>query len=865
MRLFGLAAAFVGALTLAASAQDTSHRQVLPQGVTPVHYALTVTPDAAHMAIAGDVRIDINVAAPTSDIVINANDLTFDSVTLDTNAHPQVTFDAEQQTARLHFAQPVAAGAHALAISYHGKIYRSAQGMFAYNYTSAHGPETILTTQFEAADARRFVPCFDQPDLKAVWDVAAIVAQDRTVISNMPVAGTDQLQANMKRVRFASTPKMSSYLLFMGVGDLERITTTVDGVEIGVVTKRGDVEKGRFALDAAAQLLRYYNDYFGVRYPLPKLDLVAAPGGGGFSAMENWGAILYFENALLVDPQRTSERDRQEVFIVVAHEMAHQWFGDLVTMKWWDDIWLNEGFASWMESKATEHFHPEWHTWMQYQSPVQEAMDLDARASTHPIVQPIDTVDQANNAFDRITYHKGRMVIRMVEMRVGDDHFRDGVRAYIRDHAYGTATTAELWQAIETASGTPMRQMATDFTFQSGVPLMRVDAGACAHQQRTVTVHQDRFGLDDSSKEARTWHTPIQARVSGQTATLDGGVIGDDRVVSFTEPSCAPFILNPDQASYYRTLYTPALFAQLARNFANVAPADQLGLLYDARALGQTPLQPYTSVFDLIDRTPRTADRLVWTLVARQIDGANSLYDGLPTQAAFAAFGRRLLEPVFAQVGWEAKAGEDPNIAVLREQLITTLSGLQDPAVEAEARRRFTTDTIPGPVREATLEAVGRGADQATFDALLAHARATHETLEKAYAYDSLAYARDPALAQRALSLAFDADVPASTGRIMIVIVSLHHTQMAWDFAAAHRPELAERLDSLSNQEMIPSLASRGADPAMLQSLRSYLDQQVSADVRPTMEVYYLRLADRVRQRQQFLPQVDSWLRAHRH
>ncbi len=864
MRIAIMAAALLGALALSASAEEQqSQRQVLPAGVTPLHYRLTVTPDAPHMTLAGDVSIDINVGAPTREIVVNALELTFDAVTLDGRAHPRVTFDAAAQTAHLAFDQPVAAGQHVLQIAYHGKIYRAAQGMFAYDYHSDHGMERVLTTQFEAADARRFLPCFDQPDMKATWEVSAIVPQDRMVISNMPAAGADQMAGGVKRVRFAETPKMSSYLLFMGVGDFERITANVDGVEIGVVTKRGDVEQGRFALDSAVQLLHYYNDYFGVRYPLPKLDMIAVPGGGGFAAMENWGAILYFEDYLLVDPHLSSETDRQTIFIDVAHEMAHQWFGDLVTMQWWDDIWLNEGFASWMERKAADHFHPDWNTWMQGARRQQEAMDLDARASSHPIVQQIDTVDQANEAFDRITYEKSRNVIRMIETYIGEDRFRAGVRDYMHAHAYGNARTAELWSAIEAASGQSIQDIASDYTTQTGVPMMTVEAGPCRDRARILTVRQGRFGLDEASRAPQTWRTPVAAQAIGGSAA-GGSVTNQARVASFGLPSCGAFVLNPSEIGYYRTQYAPADFDQIVRNFAQVRAADQLGLLYDTRALATADMAPYANVLRLAARTPRDADPFVWSWIASEFAHLDRYYTGAPGQEEFRAYARGVLNPEFARIGWEKRPGEAANVSVLREGLIGALSQLQDPALEAEALRRFNADQIPGELREATLDAVGRAANEATFNALLNKARSSTDTLEKEYYYEALAHVRDPALAQRVLDLAFDQDVAAALGPEMIDTVAILHTRMAWDFSNAHSQELNERLDPLSKMKFLPTVALGGMDPAMAPLLRTYIDTQLPAELRRSGESYYLRLNDSLRLHNELPRQVDQWLSTRR-
>jgi aminopeptidase N len=854
-----ISAALAAALAFSASAQP-GQRQVLPASVVPIRYQLTVTPDAATLTMSGEVRIEIEVAEPTRDIVLNALELTLDDVQLEGREQPEIVFDAAAQTVRLRFSEAVATGRHTLALAYRAKIYPTAQALFAYDYVSDHGPERILTTQFEIAEARRFVPSFDQPDMKAVWEIAAVVPAERTAVSNMPEAGVDRVSETLKRVRFAPTPKISSYLLFLGVGDLERIATTVDGVEISVLAKRGDAEHGRFALDSAVQLLRYYNEYFGVRYPLPKLDLIAVPGGGGFSAMENWGAIMYFEEALLLDPALSAETDRQDVFATVAHEMAHQWFGDLVTPKWWDDLWLNEGFAAWMERKAAERFHPDWNTWMQGQRESQEAMGLDARATAHAVSQRIDTTDQANGAFDRITYEKGRAVIRMIEQHVGADRFRDGIRAYVRAHAFGNADSAQLWDAIEAASGKPMRGIAEDFIFRAGVPLITVDPEKCERKQRSVSVMQSRFALDEASRAPLVWHVPVTAEAAGGGTAA---AVTDDRgAATFTVRGCGAVVVNPAQAGYYRTYYPRAAFTEVAEGFARLQPADQLGLLYDAHALGIAGLVPYTDVYDLVRRAPAEADPLVLEWIARELGDTDLLYADLPGRDAFRAYARAQLAPQLARVGWDKRRGEAANDAILRERLIAALSQLADPGVDAEAHRRFANGAIPGAVREETLYAVGRAADAATFADLLARARAATDTLELGYLYRALAHARAPALAARALELAFDPAVPFVLGPDMISDVAVLYPQLAWDFAAVHRAELTPRLDPLGALQFVARLGGGGHDAALQRDLRAYIDRDVPADVRSVSESHYLRLSERLMIRAERLPELDSWLRA---
>ena len=414
----------------------------LPRGVRPLHYDIAITPDAGAGSFAAQVAIDLEVLAPTRSITLNAAELSFAGATLTpragagAGAAPQsarIAVDEEAQTATFSFPKPLAKGRYRLALDYTGVVQTQAVGLFALDYDSAAGRKRGLFTQFENSDARRMIPSWDEPAYKASFALQATIPAGEMAVSNMPVAQATTLPDGRVRVRFADTPKMSTYLLFFALGDFERATASVDGTELGVVTRRGARAQAQFALDSSTAILREYNDYFGVRYPLPKLDNVAGPGRSQFfSAMENWGAIFSFEYALLLDPKISTQVDRQEIFATAAHEMAHQWFGNLVTMRWWDDLWLNEGFASWMEGRMTARLHPEWHTALGAVKGRDHAMQRDSVTSTHPVVQHVETVEQASQAFDEITYSKGEAVIRMLEAYVGEDAWRRGVRAYMR-------------------------------------------------------------------------------------------------------------------------------------------------------------------------------------------------------------------------------------------------------------------------------------------------------------------------------------------------------------------------------------------------------------------------------------------------
>src|SRR5665811_1808957 len=484
-------------------------RMVLPTTVTPLHYAIDINPDAANMRFSGEVKIDLKINAPTQTIVLNAADLEFQKATLSGTGPATVSFDKARQTATLTFARKLAVSEHTLDIHYTGLINQNAAGLFALDYDTAAGKMLSLFTQFENSDARRMFPGWDEPGIKATFDLSTTVKSNDFTLSNTPIKKTETLAEGLKKVYFATSPKISTYLLFLSIGDYERVSRIVDGIDIGVVVKRGDTAKAQYALDAAVQILPYLQNYFGVKFPLPKLDLLAAPGQSQtFRAMENWGAIFYFESALLVDPALTTESDRRRIFSVIAHEMAHQWFGDLVTMAWWDDLWLNEGFASWMAYKVCDHFHPVWKVWMDAQNASSYAMLSDARAGTHPIVQPINDVLQANQAFDSITYQKGSAVIHMLETYIGEKSFRAGVQNYIKTHAYENAVTDDLWHDLDQLSSKKITEIAHDFTKQAGIPL--VDVSATEHGWRLT---QARFANDDSTPADRNWHVPVNARV----------------------------------------------------------------------------------------------------------------------------------------------------------------------------------------------------------------------------------------------------------------------------------------------------------------------------------------------------------------
>jgi len=848
----------------------------LPRGVTPLHYILSITPDAAAATFQGAVAIKVAVDAPTSSITFNALNLTFGAAAIEgAGGSKQVTrkidFDADKQTATLHFAEPVARGEYLLRIDYSGKIGTQATGLFSLDYDTPEGRQRALYTQFENSDARSMLPSWDEPDYKATFALDVVVPSQQMAVGNMPIARSEELGNGKKHVYFATTPRMSTYLLFFGLGDFERATKMADGTEIGVITKKGALAQSRFALDESSALLREYNDYFGVRYPLPKLDNIAAPGRSQFfGAMENWGAVFTFEYGLLLDPAISTQADKENIYTTLSHEMAHQWFGDLVTMRWWDDLWLNEGFASWMEGRTTQRLHPEWNTALADVAGREAAMAQDALRTTHPVIQRIATVEQASQAFDGITYQKGKAVISMLEAYVGADTWRTAVRSYMRKHAYGNTVSDDLWREVDAAAGKPVSAIAHDFTLQPGVPMIRVGEAVCRKGRTRVTLTQGEFSKDQADKQPLSWQVPVIATTLG--SSRQARVLVKNGKATLNVPGCGALLVNAGQSGYYRTLYAPSNARALAAGFARLAPIDQLGLLSDSQSLGMAGLQDPAGFLDLVKATPLSADPQVLGKVAAILNGLYEQYAGddahaKARQQAFGRYAIARLAPMMEQTGWEARPGEASSVATLRGQLITILGDMGEAGVLAEARRRYAASeqageqaAMPAPLRRAILGVVAQHADAATWEQLHARARAEKTPLVKNQLYDLLAASDDVALAQRALALALTDEPGVTNSPAMISRVARTHPELAFDFALAHLEQVNARIDASSRSRYFPRLAAASAQPQMIAKLQAYAQANLPDSARGDADSAVAGIGYRIKLRAERLPAIDAWL-----
>ena len=845
----------------------------LPKDVVPTDYAVRIVPDIDKLTFAGTETVKLNVRRRVRQLVLNALELKIEAASIDGKELPGSAIKTDTKNELLTLALPseLPTGEHTLALRFAGKINQQGQGLFYMRYQEqgTGARKIMLGSQFEATDARRFFPCWDEPVFRARFQLTAIVPENWLAVSNMPVESEDKI-AGGKEVRFAATPPMSSYLNVFVAGELESIESRSGPTQLRVIATKGKAEMGRYALEATGQILQYYNDYFGVAYPLPKLDQIALPGGFG-GAMENWGGITYYESKLLFDSKSSSEETKQDIYEVLAHEMAHQWFGDLVTMAWWDNLWLNEGFASWMGSKCTAHFNPQWEVWLRREFPrnpsrragiaKEAAMEGDARSTTHPIQQPVATEAEANSAFDDITYKKGQSFLRMLESFLGDDVFREGIRDYIAAHAYLNTTTADLWNALSEASGKPVGEIAAGWTEQPGFPVVKVKR----EQGGDVSLTQERFTVNFTNAPPLEWKIPLMYAVVGETpATL----LMTRKLDSIHNiPPDRALKLNVNGAGNYRVEYDEASWKLLLGALKNLGVEDRVNLLSDAWGLVQANRAPIGLYFELVEKLPASTDLAEREQIIHVLDFINRLLSGSSEQEKFQRYARSLLRPTFDAVGWETKPDEKAATANLRASLIAALGNLNDPKVVANCRERFKAfltnpESLAPDLRPAVFSVVGRYADESTWNELHQLGLKTTSVEEKQNYYDALAGAIDSKLVKKSLPIALTDELPTSRAVFLVLRVAREsgHPDIAWDFARANMKALLAKNDALGANTYAPSLFTFFSDGSRAQELRTYAKNNLPAA--SAQEVP--KALDEIRFRSEFkkrlAPQLDAWI-----
>ena len=782
---------------------------VLPDNVRPIHYDLTLTPNFDDFTFDGEVDVTVSMEPGTSEIMLNCAEIEIHSATVswtDTNGEQEqaasnIAYDADAETATISIPGTPAdglVGNQRLRMSFTGELNDKLRGFYRSQYVNPEGDTAYLaTTQFEATDARRALPCWDEPAAKATFQVTLIVPEEMEAVSNTPIIQETRGENGLKTLLYDKTPVMSTYLLAFVIGDLTHIEKeAADGTVVGVWMTRGKEEQGQFALDTSVKLLSFFNDYFGIPYPLPKLDHLAIPDFAA-GAMENWGCVTYRETALLVDPENSSAGTRQRVAEVVAHEMAHMWFGDLVTMEWWDDLWLNESFATWVGTKAVDWLFPEWSMWTQFVNmDTNRAFNLDGLKNSHPIEQEVANPAEVSQLFDAISYSKGGSVLRMLEHFLTPRVFRIGLNTYLTRHSYQNARTTDLWTALEESSGQPVNSIMSSWTGQTGYPVLDV-AATNTESGLSLEVRQERFvfdsvlGEDTGDDEEQVWPVPLTVAADGAqvTAHLVSGATGTVDVAAPMQPDW--FKVNPDQTGFYRVNYTDTDRERLALLVADrTLPAtDRLGIQNDAFALSRAGLLPVTRFLALAESYQDETDASVWSDLATNLREIESLIADEPYLDAYHAFGRRLFGPAAQRSGWEARPGEGHLDSLTRSTVLSQAGVYGDPDIIAQAQELFEayqadSGNVRPDLRGVVFSLVAQSGDRAVYDRMWELERAAELHEEKIRFLISMARFQQKELLRETLDRSLTDDVRLQDTIFVVAAVAANNNgrSLAWEF-----------------------------------------------------------------------------------
>ena len=731
----------------------------LPRAVVPARYDLVLEPDLEAASFAGSVEVGVEVHERVGEIVVNALELAIDEATLRRDdgqaiGVADITLDEELQRATLTLISPAEPGPWTLTMAFRGTLNDQLHGFYRSTYTDDEGTHTIATTQFEAADARRAFPCWDEPDLKAVFGVTLVVPDGVVALSNGPEIGREPGDDGRTRVRFADTMSMSTYLVAFVVGRLE-ITeqVDVDGVALRLVHLPGKEHLARFALEAGEFSLRFFTDYYDIPYPDRKVDFVAIPDFAQ-GAMENTGLITYRESLLLVDPEHATQPELENIADVVAHELAHQWFGNLVTMRWWNGIWLNEAFATFMALLTVDAWRPDWERWTSFGRYNTSAKEVDALRSTRAIEYPVHSPDDASGMFDVLTYQKGAAILRMLEQYLGAERFREGIRLYLARHAYGNTETHDLWHSIEESSGEPVRRIMDQWIWQGGYPLL-----TASPSDEGVSIGQRRFVADGGSDHA-VWDVPLRVRAldGDETSVL---VPADGTLAP--APDDAAVVVNAGASSFVRVRYEEGLLERLTDRLVELTPLERYGLVDDHWAAVTSGAAPASEFVAAASRYSDDDDLAVWQSLMQGLGWCDRFLEG-EHRERLRSYVRRLVTPAMDRLGWEAGADEPDRTSALRGALLQGLGVLgADPNAEAAARE-FEAEARAGKPVDASLAAasvnvVAFNGDATDYEHFWT---AYHDspTPQEQYRYlFALPLFRDPALLDRTLEATFGDDI----------------------------------------------------------------------------------------------------------
>jgi aminopeptidase N len=774
--------------------QDEAHYR-LPRTVVPSRYDLTLEPDLAEATFTGSEVVTLSVEEPVDEIVLNADDLELSGGRLDgdgaTLEVTSISLDAENERAHLSLSGTAEPGEWRLSLDFRGRLSDQLEGFYRSTYKDDAGrTHVIATTQFESTDARRAFPCWDEPDLKAVFGVTLVAPEGMLAISNGPETERETLGDGRVRVRFADTMTMSTYLVAFVVGPLEATEPVdADGVPLRIVHRPGKGDLSAFAKDVGAFSLRFFADYYGIPYPDRKMDMVGLPDFAQ-GAMENVGCVTYRESLLLVDTDKATQPEVATVADVIAHELAHMWFGDLVTMRWWNGIWLNEAFATLMELLAVDAYRPDWERWSQFLRSRAIAFEVDALESTRSIEYPVRSPDDAAGMFDILTYTKGAAVLRMLEQYLGAERFRNGIRRYLDEHRFGNTETHDLWDAIEKATAEPVRRIMDGWIWQGGYPLVsaRLEGGSLKLSQRRYLI---------SGKEDDTvWDVPLLIRTSEGTEPA----LIEPNGLTLAVPVGAPIVVNAGVHAFVRVDYDDELLGRLTADLTSLSTDERTQLVDDTWAAVVAGRRSAVDFCRFAESFRDETELPVWQSLLQGLGWCERFMSGGPREH-FRSWIRGLLWPAMERIGWEAKEGERELDKPLRGALLSALGILgADPqafgmAMEIERESRGDGQVDPSLVA-ASVGIVAVGGTPEDFERYLEAIRSARTPQEELRYLYALPEFRDAMLLDRTVGMTLTDEIRTQNvpGVLARSMANRENGARAWAFTKEHWDDIVSQV-----------------------------------------------------------------------
>ncbi|HUQ85469.1 MAG TPA: M1 family metallopeptidase [Candidatus Limnocylindrales bacterium] len=773
----------------------------LSKDVIPLEYSITVQPDFSTFTFKGEEEIIIDLKKSTNHLQIHSDELEIQNVIYNDSIEGIVTFDKSTETARFDFPTELSEGKGKLSIEFTGILNDKMRGFYKSKYLVDSVENFIAVTQFESTDARRAFPCFDEPALKAIFKITLIVPEEYTAISNTIANKIVEQEVGFKAVTFDPTPKMSTYLLAFVVGKFVHIEKkTKEGTLVRVFVTPGKKEQAEFALGVAVKTLSFFSDYFKIPYPLPVMDLIAIPDFAA-GAMENWGAVTYRETALLVDPINTSTVNKQWVAIVIAHELAHQWFGNLVTMEWWTHLWLNEGFASYIEYFAVDHIFPEWDMWTQFVYMDQSrALDLDGLENTHSIEVEVHNPTEISEIFDSVSYSKGATIIRMLAEYLGPDVFRKGLQVYLKKHSYSNASTSDLWNALEKVSGKPVEKIMNNWTQKPGYPLITVK-----NTNDEIVLSQSRFfssiHSQKKSKDNTIWDIPMNY-ISELNKEPEYHLIDKQKIILPVNSKSEWIKLNAGESSMVRVGYSMQNLINLLKAIEGneLSTIDRFGIIRDLMVLSEAGQISTVQALTAYASYKGEESYIVWSEIASQLASLSNLLSEEKVYNCFEKYALNILKDIGKKVGWEKADNESHSTTLLRSVILSSLGKYGDGNTIRTAQEMFEQivkekKQIESDLRGVVYSIVARYGNEQIYNDLLKLYREEALQEEKDRIFKSLCSFKQKKLLTNTLELGFSTEVRTqdSFKSIYFIFMNPYGKPLAWDFLKRNWDQIVKR------------------------------------------------------------------------